>query len=213
MNISITDATITDLKELLNLFNLNNTYPVVLPKPVKPETIPEPEKETILDINCPGYITCTDAAAKYNKAKNTISWHMKNSGLPIKIVGNKHAIPEKAFDDYLREHLSNYPKNRAKSTNTQTYKTAYSKWAQEIRDLINEKNLEINKVMNTTYRYMTEKYGIVWEQVRKEYKMLTGKYIQSTLLLAYYMETEMPNYKHTVGLTKACVISVLNNKE
>lgn len=86
--------------------------------------------------------------------------------------------------------------------------TGFQKWKNEVFHSITGKTYkEQLAILEQTYKYMTQKYGIVWDQERKEYKEKYDNQSVTTLELAYELEQKNVANKN---LLKTCLESVLS---
>lgn len=74
--------------------------------------------------------------------------------------------------------------------------------------ITNKMDVERGTMLSKAYTRMRNTYGIVWEQVEKEYVQENGDRAKSTLRLAYFLELTGPQYR---GLLNGCLHTVLQD--
>lgn len=74
--------------------------------------------------------------------------------------------------------------------------------------ITNKMDTERGAMLSKAYTRMRNQYGIVWEQVEKEYIQENGDRAKSTLRLAYFLESTGPQYR---GLLGGCLYTVLQD--
>lgn len=68
---------------------------------------------------------------------------------------------------------------------------------------------EKRTVLHEAYTRMRNVYGVVWEQLEKEYTREYGERAESTMQLAYFLESSYPKFR---GILKGCVNTVLEER-
>lgn len=74
--------------------------------------------------------------------------------------------------------------------------------------ITNKMDAERRAMLSKAYTRMRNQYGIVWEQVEKEYIQENGDRAKSTLRLAYFLELTGPQHR---GLLSGCLHTVLQD--
>ena len=74
--------------------------------------------------------------------------------------------------------------------------------------ITNKMETERRTMLSKAYTRMRNQYGIVWEQVEKEYIQENGDRAKSTLRLAYFLELTGPQHR---GLLSGCLHTVLQD--
>lgn len=74
--------------------------------------------------------------------------------------------------------------------------------------ITNKMDTERRAMLSKAYTRMRNQYGIVWEQVEKEYIQENGDRAKSTLRLAYFLELTGPQHR---GLLSGCLHTVLQD--
>ena len=74
--------------------------------------------------------------------------------------------------------------------------------------ITNKMEAERRAMLSKAYTRMRNQYGIVWEQVEKEYIQENGDRAKSTLRLAYFLELTGPQHR---GLLSGCLHTVLQD--
>ena len=161
-------------------------------------------------------VTTTEVAKKYGVTGQTIRNYVK-FGMPCDNKKNKKlfnlAEVEEWITDYQSKHNATH--NRGKKYTTKRSKSVkverseYSKWASEFTQMCREKGKEKGKELSKAYIIMTNNYGIVWDQLRKEFYADNGYKANSTLELAYYLEQKNKACKN---LLKGVLSNVLDGK-
>lgn len=114
---------------------------------------------------------------------------------------------------YQKKHKTTH--NRGKKYTTKRSKptvikqSEYSKWCEEITEMCRKAGKDKGKSLSITYKLMTQRYGIVWDQLKKEFYNDNGYSSNATLELAYYLEQKNKACKN---LLKGVLSNVLEGK-
>lgn len=84
----------------------------------------------------------------------------------------------------------------------------YKEWKNKINSLLAGRK-DRNYLLSETYKYMTKKYGICWEQLGKEFLAEYGRVAKRNLDLAYFMEKKNSCYEN---LTYSCLDTIINRE-
>lgn len=153
------------------------------------------DRETFLE----GMKMLSDAILSVNTRLDKVTELLAKADVPA--AGTAIEIPEspKTEKDKILEkkkYIANTPL------------TGFQKWKNEVFHSITGKTYkEQLAILEQTYKYMTQKYGIVWDQERKEYKEKYDNQSVTTLELAYELEQKNVANKN---LLKTCLESVLS---
>ena len=159
-------------------------------------------------------------ADKYGITQQAIRNYAK-VGMPYKMVDNSYKYNEaeacKWIDNYIKTHES---KSRGKKYHTKAVsantkkqiksESDYTKWKSELTEMCRSKGKDEGKMLSLVFKYMTKNYGVVWDQVKKDFKATNGYYPQSTTRMAYWLELNQPVHKNLVA---ACLDSVLKEEK
>lgn len=181
------------------------------PDPVA-ETVEAVVHEPVTDEKKSTFVNLVDVCKHFQRTSTAIYRWVK-LGLPCKRMGNRLMFDVEECDAWVKGHINlkfvPYSKNPkvpksvetkepdAKEKASTSFLTGYGAWQKKVFAKIREKNLDCGMVCSETYKYMTRVYGIVWDQVKKDYRAATGLYSPpSTLYLAYWLQTSNHNYKN-----------------
>lgn len=213
MNISLTDFTLEEFKQFIGLFNKEAKIHV------DPISVVKNPKEKIEDIvkaeepvqpNKEGLITLAEASKALGKAKNTLSYHIKRGNLPHTFDGKTMLINFDILKDYVEKRAMSVkevkPVEQPKTVEEGTYEDFHETLIKTMKGHNRDAFRSYKILMSKTFAYMTKNYGIVWDQVRKEYKEETkDENPVSTTRLAFWLEQ---TNRITKNLTVACLDSV-----
>lgn len=158
-------------------------------------------------------VTTSYLAKKYNVTPQCIRTYTK-VGMPSKKNGNTFEYDEADacawIDDYIVKHPS-----KTRSTKYGTRKqikevSDYTKWRRNISNICHSSGLDEGKLLSETYKYMTKTYGIVWEQLRKDFYNTNKRRPASTLELAYALEHSNNVY---TNLLEGCIDTVIKESK
>lgn len=151
-------------------------------------------------------------ANKYNITGQAIRNYVKK-GMPHKMVDNSYQYNEEEssawIDNYISTHESKTRGKKYTSANTKKQiktGTEYAEWKSALIKTCRDMGKDEGKMLSLTFKRMTKVYGIVWDQVKKDYKAINGYYPRSTTQMAYWLETSKPVYKNIVS---SCLDTVL----
>ena len=149
-------------------------------------------------------------ANKYGITQQSIRLYAK-SGMPSQMIDKRLRFNEdKAcawIDDYIAKHPckirgTKHDKKKSKIKS----ESDYTKWKSELTEMCRSKGKDEGKMLSLVFKYMTKNYGVVWDQVKKDFKAANGYYPQSTTRMAYWLELNQPVHKNLVA---ACLDTVL----
>ena len=161
-------------------------------------------------------------ANKYGLTGQAIRNYVKR-GMPHKRIDNSYQYNEADasawIDNYISTHESKTRgkkyRNKDVSANTkiQIKKTNnfsdYTKWRRNISAICRESGMDEGKLLSQTYKYMTKNYGIVWEQLAKDFYKTNGRKPASTLESAYALEKSNSVY---TNLLEGCIDTVIKEE-
>lgn len=154
------------------------------------------DRETFLE----GMKMLSDAILSVNTRLDKITELLAKSDIPVSVSAptetSKSPKTEKGEILEKKKYIANIPL------------PAFQVWKDEVFHSITGKPYkEQLAILEQTYKYMTKKYGIVWDQERKEYKEKYDTQNVTTLELAYELEQKNAANKN---LLKTCIESVLS---
>ena len=161
-------------------------------------------------------------ANKYGLTGQAIRNYVKR-GMPHKMIDNSYQYNEADasawIDNYISTHESKSrgKKYRSKdisaNTKIQIKKindiSDYTKWRRNISVICRESGMDEGKLLSQTYKYMTKNYGIVWEQLAKDFYKTNGRKPASTLESAYALEKSNSVY---TNLLEGCIDTVIKEE-
>lgn len=171
---------------------------------IVPSVKTEPVKT--LELDNKEYVPIKVAIEKFNVCRQTLI-NYSNIGMPHKRLDNGKKDFVFCLED-IEPWINSYRKRhpRKKSVKKPVAKTPFSKWKAELTSMCREAGKDEGKMLSLTYKYMTKRYGIVWEQSKKDFFKAKGYSPSSTCQIAYWLED---NNKALTGLTKGCLATVL----
>lgn len=113
------------------------------------------------------------------------------------------------FENYTKEKELRHASKPQSKNETVEEKINYIDFKYQLNEICKAKHKDIGKMLSATYKYMTKKYGIVWDQLAKDYYKAEGHKALNTLRLAYWYEQNNPACKN---LTSACLETVVNGE-
>lgn len=203
-------GTETELAEFLKALGNGKVIAKTLVSEVKPK-----EKVT----NSKKLVDTKYLANKYGLSCQAIRNYAR-AGMPYKMVDNNYRYSEDEacewIDNYMLTHVS---KSRGKKYHTKAMsvnakikiksESDYTKWKSELTEMCRAKGKDEGKALSLVFKYITKNYGVVWDQVKKEFKEANGYYPKSTTRMAYWLELNQPVHKNLVA---ACLDSVLKEE-
>ena len=163
-------------------------------------------------------VTTSYLAKKYNVTPQCIRTYIK-VGMPSKKNGNTFEYNEADacawIDDYITTHKSKtrgvkYNKAKSKIKIKESNPSDYTKWRRNISNICRDSGLDEGKLLSKTYQYMTKNYGIVWEQLRKDFYNTNKRRPASTLELAYALEHSNNVY---TNILEGCIDTVIKESK
>ena len=175
------------------------------------EVKPKPKSNKLVDTK---YL-----ASKYGLSCQAIRNYAR-AGMPFKMVDNNYRYNESDacvwIDNYILTHTS---KSRGKKYHTKAIsanakakiknESDYTKWKSELTEMCRAKGKDEGKMLSLVFKYMTRNYGVVWDQVKKDFKEANGYYPQSTTRMAYWLELNQPVHKN---LVVSCLDTILKEE-
>ena len=126
-------------------------------------------------------------------------------GMPYVMDGQKFMFDEAVAMAWMKKYQSKHPnkargKKYDKSASTKIKVTVnesdFTKWKKNITTICRESGINEGKLLSLAYKRMTKNYGIVWEQLAKEFYQANDRKPVSTLELAYALEQSKSVYKN-----------------
>ena len=123
-------------------------------------------------------------------------------GMPYVMDGQKFMFDEAVSMAWMKKYQSKHPnKARGKKYASTKIKVTvnesdFAKWKKNITTICRESGINEGKLLSLAYKRMTKNYGIVWEQLAKEFYQANDRKPVSTLELAYALEQSKPVYKN-----------------
>ena len=158
-------------------------------------------------------VTTKDVADKYNLSGQCIRNYAK-AGMPHVEKDNKLYYDMDEIDEWI----TNYHKKHSSKTRGRLYVkhkkvtvdlSDYTMWVRELNEMCRAKGVEKGVALSKSYKILTQRYGIVWDQLKKEYYNDNQTKARSTLELAYYLEQKNHSCKN---LLKGVLSNVLEGK-
>lgn len=143
------------------------------------------------DVSDAIYTTVPKLAKEYGVCQQAIDWHLKkkNDGLAYTIFDKKRTRYIKVSDaeKYFAEHPFQNTAGIKRSKKVVT-PSDFAIWQREIFDKMKKNGLEYNKTSTKIFTTMRNVYGIVWEQVKKDFFEEKRYVPKSTIELCYYLQ-------------------------
>lgn len=182
----------------------------------------ESDEPTIEDVMAPPveknqkdivWVTNTQLMQEFNlRSTSTLHYHINHGFKDYRRAktGNKREtilVDRDAFAEWYAAHQNPVAKGerpdakrRIPNKFTQKMEEVFDisgceGWAASERNRCREAGLEPGKAFSTVYRRMTKDYGVVFEQLRKDYIHATGHRPESTYEMVYWLEHTDKNYE------------------
>ena len=157
-----------------------------------------------------GLVDSKYLANKYGITTQSVRLYAK-SGMPYKMVDNNYRYNEAEASAWIDDYIAKHPCKirgikRDKKTSKIKTESDYTKWKRRISEIARNSGLNEGKLLSATYKYMTKNYGIVWDQLGKDFYTTNKRRATSTLELAYDFELKHPAY---ANLLEGCMDSVI----
>ena len=158
------------------------------------------------------YLTVPEIAKIFGVCHQAIDWHIKKTnGLPcIRKENRTRLIKLSDAEKYFANHPFQKGGRKVKLTHS-----SYSIWQKEIFAKMKKHGLEYNKTSSLIFTKMRNVYGIVWEQIKKDYFEHYGKSAASTMQMCYfveYVQEHKPN-EHYENLFENELDAIIERKE
>lgn len=200
-------GTETELAEFLKALGNGKVIAKTLVSEVKPKK----------KVTNPKLVDTKYLVDKYGITGQTVRNYTK-IGMPYQKVDKSYQYNETEACAWIEEYQAKHECiTRGKKHKTHYAKTKkqikcesdYTKWKSELTEMCRAKGKDEGKMLSLVFKYMTKNYGIVWDQVKKDFKATNGYYPQSTTRMAYWLELNQPVHKNLVA---ACLDSVLKEE-
>ena len=138
-------------------------------------------------------------------------------GMPHILDKQKYLFDEETAMAWIQKYQTKHPSksrgakyNKSANTNTEIKLTVdesgYTKWKRKISMICRESGMNEGKLLSLAYKRMTKNYGIVWEQIAKDFYRANERKAVSTLELAYSLEQSGSVYKNLLEANIDAVI-------
>ena len=149
-------------------------------------------------------------ANKYGLTDQSIRSYAR-TGMPYQKIKGKLKFDEAEASAWIDKYIAEHPsKTRGMKYDMSKSKikteSDYTKWKHRISEIARNSGLNEGKLLSATYKYMTKNYGIVWDQLGKDFYATNKRRATSTLELAYDFELKHPAY---ANLLEGCMDSVI----
>lgn len=163
------------------------------------------------------YLTLHEAAERYGIRYSTLLTRLKGKGIEkIKDIETGRMVyrlsdlrpfinPARSYCLREKPTVKEKVKDKRYGENSWRNVSTYLEWAEEVRSRIVSKGLNDDAVLSVVYRKMTTHYGIVWQQVRSDYRRELRETTRDKLRLAYFLEYEQEDNR------LGCVVRLLEN--
>lgn len=170
--------------------------------------------------NIDGLIGTTELARELGICESSI-YVLRKAGMPCTYIntdGKRYVFRydldecKKWYQEYRNNNntLTNNSKKKKSKPEAVPVSTDYALWKAELNRICSVAGKDVGKMLSLTYKYMTKTYGIVWEQVEKDYFKANGFKPHSTSQAAYWMEKQNPVY---ANLTAVCLHTIISQQE
>lgn len=141
------------------------------------------------------WITNTQLMKEFGlRSTSTIHSHIKSgfSGWKYETVHNRNRllIDKDAFTEWYKNHEKKNLKGARIKGEPATNHDIWNTWASTLRKACRDNGIDAGKAFSSVYRIMTNDYGIVWDQLKKEFRSETGIFEKATIELVYWLQYE-----------------------
>lgn len=186
MNITLNDVTAEDLFKLMEMFDERFKKPA----PVKAKTEKKPKAKP-----APAPVVSNRTLSKKTLAdelgvfpQNITYWI--NKGCPCDKSDKQYFFNKEEVNEWRDKNIDKEKarKNSIASRKTKT-PSEFSLWQKEMFSKIDAKSLDRGKACSSVFNTMTKKYGVVWDQVKKEFYHANGYPCRSTMQACHWLQT------------------------
>ena len=187
------------------------------PNPKK--SVAKPKKSKVKPKSSYHVVTTTDLAKKYDISTQAIRMYAK-AGMPHMKEGTNLKYNEVEASAWIEEYMATHKcSNRGMKYGSRSPKSKikkaieisdYTKWRRNISEICKNAGVDEGKMLSLTYKYMTKNYGIVWEQLNKEFYQANNRRAMSTLEVAYALEQSSKVY---TNLLVGCLDTVIKESK
>ena len=132
-------------------------------------------------------LTLPEIAKRLGIRHQTIDYRIKKYGIKP-ISSSKEGWRLYAFDD-IKANFESDPINSSKRKQPHI-KTPFAQWSTEQRTKVKAKGKDVGKTFSEVFRVMSKDYGVVWDQVKKDFFATNQRSANSTIELCYFLQYE-----------------------
>lgn len=187
MDITISNITIEELKAITEALTAGKKQEVKLEK-VKAESVPVPvpkvvKAKPVKPVIPDGMISKLQIAKNIGVTTQNVGIWIKR-GCPATRVGSKWYLNESDTRAWVAKNI-----NKTKASPKKKDEGDFTTWQRKMFSIIDGKGMDRGKACSRVFSQMTKVYGIVWDQVKKEYFRDYGHKCPSTMQACYYLQT------------------------
>ena len=180
--VDILGATKAELESLLKFCSNLDTI-----KATEEKTVATPEQ------NEDG-LTIPEIARRLGRCHQTIEYRIKKYNIqPLRVSESGW----KYYDfEVIKANFEDNPINSSKSKGAKASvvarksSTPFAQWSTEQRTKCKTKGKDVGKTFSEVFRVMSKDYGIVWDQVKKDFFATNKRSANSTVELCYFLQYE-----------------------
>jgi len=181
------------------------------------KSVAKPKKSKVKPKSGYHVVTTAELAKKYNISTQAIRVYAK-AGMPHMKEGTNLKYNEVEASAWIENYMATHKcRNRGMKYGSRSEKTKskikkavaisdYTKWRRGISEICKNAGVDEGKILSLTYKYITKNYGIVWEQLNKEFYQANKRKAMSTLEVAYALEQSSNVY---TNLLEGCLDTVI----
>lgn len=151
-----------------------------------------------------------ELAAIYNIPHSTYTKRLVRHKIPYILNGNTRMYDKKITDKDLEDHPYNPERFPLHYTRRCVKKVEpYDEWIAKMTDDIKKSGLDVGKTLSLCYKKLNKDYGIVWDQLHREYGEYYGERTKHVSRLVYFYEYVQKNNDCTTNLFEGILSDVI----
>lgn len=156
------------------------------------------------------YVSANQLSKKLCVSTTAIYYYKKTGKVDFIQVDKNIYFNSNDFDKLSAKIQNNGKKVRMGRYDKCVEKSPYAKWKFDLHALCKKSSRDEGTILSEAYKKLTNVYGVVYDQLRKDFYRVNGYSSQSTLEMVYWLETNDKNYK---GLLEAVVHDIVANEK
>lgn len=161
-----------------------------------------------ITVNDKSYVSIKSLSKKLCVTTSAIYYYKKTNKVQFEIVSGITYFNEEEFEKIANKIASRGKRVRQNHYNKPIEQTPFSKWKTEIHNICRKSDRDEGKLLSEAYKKLTNVYGVVYAQLRKDFYRVNGYSSKSTLEMVYWLQTNDKNYK---GLLESILEDMVAN--